>query len=66
MAQAYREMGLDVMERLYYERKEERGKAYRERKMNGIPKRGNSSHKRKQMEIDSAAFAKAMREAAYI
>lgn len=63
MAQTYRDMGMDTMERLYYERKEERGKAYKARKMNGNPKRRSNPHKRLQMEVDSAAFAKEIRKA---
>lgn len=63
MALTYREMEMDTMERLYYERKEARGKAYKARKMNGNPKKKSNSHKRLQMEMDSAAFAKEIREA---
>ena len=65
MAQTYREMGMDTMERLYYERKEARGKAYRERKKNVNPRRRSSQHKRMQMEMDSAAFARELKEAVY-
>lgn len=64
MAQSYREMGMDTMERLYYERKEERRRAHRARKRRENHKKKMSSIKRLKMEIESAAFEKELKEAA--
>lgn len=58
MAQTYGEM--DTLEKLYYERKSERERAYRAKK--GYIRKKSKHHKRLQMEIDSA-FAKEVREA---
>lgn len=41
--QTFREIGMDVMERLYYERKDSRHKAYASKKMKSA-KRSQSKH----------------------
>ncbi len=58
----FREIGMDTMERLYYERKDFRKKRYEARKKNISARRGVSA-KRHQMEQDSRAFDRAVREA---
>lgn len=58
----FREIGMDTMERLYYERKDFRKKRYEARKKKISARRGVSA-KRHQMEQDSKAFDRAVREA---
>ena len=58
----FREIGMDTMERLYYERKDFRRKKYEARKKNISARRGVSA-KRHQMEQDSRVFDRAVREA---
>ncbi len=59
----FRELGMDTMERLYYERQDYRKKRYEAgKKKKSVVKRGVSA-KRQQMEQDSRAFEKAVREA---
>lgn len=57
----FRELGMDTMERLYYERKDARQKAYAAKKRKP-PMRKGISVKRHQMEQDSRAFEKAVKE----
>lgn len=57
----FREIGMDTMERLYYERKDYRLKRYEARKKNISVRRGLSA-KRHQIEQDSRGFEKAVRE----
>lgn len=57
----FREIGMDTMERLYYERKEYRLKRYEARKKNISARRGGSA-KRNQIEQDSRILEKAVRE----
>lgn len=59
--QNFRELGMDTMERLYYERKDARQKAYVAKKKKSSISKGISV-KRHQMEQDSRAFERAMRE----
>lgn len=58
----FREIGMDTLERLYYERKDFRQKRYEARKKNISIRRGVSA-KRHQIEQDSRAFDRAVREA---
>lgn len=58
----FREIGMDTMERLYYERKDLRRKRYEARKKNISARRGVSA-KRHQTEQDSRVFEKVVREA---
>lgn len=60
----FRELGMDTMERLYYERKDARQKAYAARQKKLSMRKGVSA-KRHQMEQDSRAFEKAVQEALY-
>lgn len=60
--QNFRELGMDTMERLYYERKDFRRKRYEARRKRISTRRGISA-KRHQMEQDSRVFEEAVREA---
>lgn len=57
----FREIGMDAMEQLYYERKDFRWKRYEARRKNISARRGVSA-KRHQIEQDSRAFEKAVLE----
>lgn len=59
----FREIGMDTMERLYYERKDFRKKRYEAKKKNKPSTKSRVSAKRHQMEQDSRAFDRAVREA---
>ena len=59
--QNFRELGMDTMERLYYERKDFRRKRYEARRKKISTRRGISA-KKHQMEQDSRAFKEAVRE----
>lgn len=60
----FRELGMDTMERLYYERKDARQKAYAAKKRKPLMRKGISV-KRHQIEQDSKAFEKAVQEVLY-
>lgn len=55
----FREIGMDTLERLYYERKDFRRKRYESRKKN-ISARRRVSAKRHRIEQDSRSFEKAV------
>lgn len=58
----FRELGMDTMERLYYERKDFRKKRYETKKKNKPSTKSRISAKRHQMEQDSRAFDRAVHE----
>lgn len=62
--QKLRDLGMDTMERLYYERQDSRRKAYDAKQKKSAPKTKVSA-KRHQMKEDSAALDKLIRENLY-
>ena len=62
--QKLRDLGMDTMERLYYERQDARQKAYKERQKKSASKT-KVSVKRHQMKEDSAALDRVLRENLY-
>ena len=61
----FRELGMDTMERLYYERQDYRKKRYEAGKKKKPDNKSSVSARRRQMEQDSMAFEKAVRDALY-
>lgn len=61
----FRELGMDTMERLYYERQDYRKKRYEAGKKKKPADKSGVSAKRRQMERDSMEFEKAVRDALY-
>lgn len=62
--QKLRDLGMDTMERLYYERQDSRRKAYNAKRKKSAPKTKVSA-KRHQMKEDSAVLDKLIRENLY-
>ena len=62
--QKLRDLGMDTMERLYYERQDARQKAYKARQKKSASKTKVSA-KRHQMKEDSAALDRMLRENLY-
>lgn len=62
--QKLRDLGMDTMERLYYERQDARKKAYNAKQKKIAPKT-KASVKRHQMKEDSAALDRIIRENLY-
>lgn len=58
----FRELGMDTMERLYYERQDYRKKRYEAGKKKKPAVKNGVSAKRRQMEQDSMEFEEAVRE----
>ena len=59
----FREIGMDTMERLYYERRDFRKKRYEAKKKNKPFTKSRISAKRHQMEQDSRVFEEVVQEA---
>lgn len=62
--QKLRDLGMDTMERLYYERQDARKKAYNAKQKKSAPKTKVSA-KRHQMKEDSVALDRIIRENLY-
>ena len=62
--QKLRDLGMDTMERLYYERQDARKKAYNAKQKKSAPKT-KASAKRHPMKQDSAALDRMIRENLY-
>lgn len=59
--QKLRDLGMDTMERLYYERQDARKKAYKARQRKSVRK-GRASIIRNHVETDSRVFERMIRE----